>query len=166
MPAHFTVVLVLEVAAWLTGAAIAAASTADVKASVAKVAEAHFESDRRDMIFLRLLWGQRYRATAATDHYFRGTPPAAAQSYANSEIKPCPLQTFWPLQAFSAVLQSLRPLQAFTPPHFTVAPGVVAELTGAAMAAASTADVKASAVTVREADMRNSPEWLPDCAAN
>jgi hypothetical protein len=54
MPAHFTVVLVLEVAAWLIGTATAAASTADVKASAVTVAEARFESDRRDMIFLRL----------------------------------------------------------------------------------------------------------------
>jgi hypothetical protein len=36
--------------------------------------------------------------------------------------KPLPLQAFWPLQLFCALLQELWPLQEFAPTHFTLAP--------------------------------------------
>ena len=102
----------------------------------------------------------------AADHHPMTTPPSAEQVDADTARMPRPLQEFRPLQAFWAVLQSPLPLQLLMPAHFTVGLAllVVAELTGAAIAAASTADVKASAVTVREADMLNSFEWLLPCA--
>src|SRR5262249_53477695 len=42
-------------------------------------------------------------------------PPAASQSAFVPSVKPLPLQAFWPLQAFVAVLQALWPLQALAP---------------------------------------------------
>src|SRR5215218_2420512 len=49
-------------------------------------------------------------------------PPLAVQSAAvAASVKPCPLQAFWPLQAFVALLQALLPLQELEPPHFTSA---------------------------------------------
>lgn len=42
-------------------------------------------------------------------------PPALSHSALVMALKPWPLHTAWPLQAFSAVLQSFMPLQDVTP---------------------------------------------------
>lgn len=43
-------------------------------------------------------------------------------------MKPLPLQEFWPLQAFAAVLQALLPLQALAPVQTTLADAAVAKV--------------------------------------
>ena len=54
--------------------------------------------------------------------YFATMPPAALQSASDFlPTQPMPLQLFWPLQSFFAVLQSAVPLQLFTPVQCTVA---------------------------------------------
>jgi hypothetical protein len=54
-------------------------------------------------------------------------------------MKPLPLQAFWPLQAFAAVLQALCPLQAFAPEQVTLADAAVAKVaTANAVAAVAT----------------------------
>jgi len=50
-------------------------------------------------------------------------------------MKPLPLQAFWPLQAFAALLQALWPLQAFAPAQ-TMADADVAKVATANAAAA------------------------------
>src|SRR6185312_14812744 len=54
---------------------------------------------------------------------------AASHSALVSSRKPIPLQPFWPLQAFLAVLQDDWPLQEFTPSHFTLPSSAAAALT-------------------------------------
>lgn len=62
--------------------------------------------------------------------YFISLPPLAEHSLAEVEVKPLPLQLFWPLHALVSVLHAEWPLQAFIPVHFTV-PSVVAGLSSA-----------------------------------
>jgi hypothetical protein len=46
-------------------------------------------------------------------------PPLVLHSSADALTQPCPLQEFWPLHAFSAVLHSLVPLQLLIPVQCT-----------------------------------------------
>jgi hypothetical protein len=47
-------------------------------------------------------------------------PPFSRHSFSVSSAKLFPLQAFWPLQSFLALLQLPFPLQSFTPTHLTV----------------------------------------------
>ena len=52
--------------------------------------------------------------------YLTTEPPASVQALADALLfQPWPLQLFWPLHSFLAVLQSEVPLQLFTPAQWT-----------------------------------------------
>ena len=83
---------------------------------------------------------------------FSGRPPTSLDSSESPKLyldliavysivlpvltKPLPLQAFWPLQEFAALLQALWPLQALAPLHTTCAEAAVAKVLTAKTAAA------------------------------
>jgi hypothetical protein len=66
-------------------------------------------------------------------------------------LQPMPLQEFWPLQEFCAVLQALVPLQELPPVHFTLGE---ADATVAALPTAN--KIAAEAMSRRCLDIWNS----------
>src|SRR3990167_7292326 len=81
--------------------------------------------------------GRPCRTENTYSAFFSSTlPPFFTQSLADMATQPLPLQALWPLQALSAVAQSLLPLQPLTPRQWTM-PSCLAARVGVARVAAN-----------------------------